>query len=168
MKPQEIGSDPATKFWAAYEKVADWHDPNLLSKCVGDLDTSLLFVSMFMSHYLFLASTEWCFCVRRDYSRPLPPRLLFRSFHCFNRIPQTLRMSSCSEYWNRTPRLVEPTHLLPSFIPPSALSEPSPSSSLVCPSHYSWPSSRCWGNSGSCIIFPSRPRGISSKEGRVI
>ena len=58
LKSQEVGTDPVTNFWAAYEKVADWHDPNLFLKCVEDLDTSLLFVSMFMSHYVFLASTE--------------------------------------------------------------------------------------------------------------
>jgi hypothetical protein len=36
---------------------------------------------------------------------------------------------------------------------PPALSEPSPSSSPVYPSHYSWPSSRCWESSGSCITL---------------
>ena len=42
-------TDPTTNFWTAYKKVADEHDSDLVSKYVGDLDTSLLFVSTFMS-----------------------------------------------------------------------------------------------------------------------
>ena len=34
-------------FWTVYKKVADEHDNDLVSKYVGDLDTSLLFVSPF-------------------------------------------------------------------------------------------------------------------------
>ena len=153
--------------WSIYEKAVDKHNTTLFRKYFEDSDTSLLFVSMPMSRYLLFASTEFCSCVRRLYSRPLPPRLLFRSFHNFNRIPQISQTPSWSEYWNRTPRSAEPTHWPPSLISPSALSEPSPSSSLVYPSHYSWPSSRCWGNSGPCILFYSGPGGVSSKGGGV-
>ena len=147
-------------FWTAYEKAADWHDPNLFSKCVEDLNTSLVFVSMLMSHFMFFASTELSFCVRRVYSWPLPPRLLSGSFHNFNRIPQTLQMPSCFEYWNRTPHSAEPIRWPQSLLSPSALSEPRPSSSQACPSHYLWLLSRCWGNSGSCISLGSRHGGM--------
>jgi hypothetical protein len=41
--------DPATNFWTVYKKVADEHDDDMLNKYAGDLDTSLLFVSMFTS-----------------------------------------------------------------------------------------------------------------------
>ena len=167
LKPPAVDTDSVTNFWTAYKGAADRHDAILVSKYVGDLDTSLLFVTTPMSRCMLLAPTEFCFCVRRLYSRPSPPRLSFRSFHNFNRIPQTLRIPSCFEYWNRTPRSVGPNRWLPSSISPSALSEPSPFSSLVCPSRYSWPLSRCWGNSGSCIPSHSRPEGISSKGGRV-
>ena len=44
-----IETDPITNFWTIYKKVADEHDAHLLSKCVGDLDISLLFVSAFTS-----------------------------------------------------------------------------------------------------------------------
>ena len=38
-------TDPATNFWTVYKKIADEHDNDLVSKYVGNLDTSLLFVS---------------------------------------------------------------------------------------------------------------------------
>lgn len=41
--------DPATHFWTVYTKVADGHDNELLNKYAGDLDASLLFVSIFTS-----------------------------------------------------------------------------------------------------------------------
>jgi len=44
-KPARIKTDPTTNFWTVYKKVADEHDTDLVSKYVGDLDTSLLFVS---------------------------------------------------------------------------------------------------------------------------
>ena len=46
-KPTKIETDSTTNFWTVYKKVADEHDHDLISKCVGDLDTSLLFVSPF-------------------------------------------------------------------------------------------------------------------------
>ena len=49
LKPAKIKTDPTTNFWTIYKKVADEHDNDLVSKYVGDLDTSLLFVSMFTS-----------------------------------------------------------------------------------------------------------------------
>ena len=49
MKPAKIKTDPITNFWSVYKKVADEHDGDLVSKYVGDLDTSLLFVSVFIS-----------------------------------------------------------------------------------------------------------------------
>jgi len=48
-KPTRIKTDPTTNFWTVYKKVADEHDNDLVSKYVGDLDTSLLFVSAFTS-----------------------------------------------------------------------------------------------------------------------
>ena len=38
-------TSPTTNFWTVYKKVADEHDNEMISKYVGDLDTSLLFVS---------------------------------------------------------------------------------------------------------------------------
>jgi len=48
-KPARTKTDPITNFWTVYKKVADEHDTDLVSKYVGDLDTSLLFVSAFTS-----------------------------------------------------------------------------------------------------------------------
>ena len=48
LKPAKIKNDPTTNFWTVYKKVADEYDDDLISKYVGDLDTSLLFVSTFM------------------------------------------------------------------------------------------------------------------------
>ena len=48
-KPTKLKNNPATHFWTVYKKVADEHDNDLVSKYVGDLDTSLLFVSAFTS-----------------------------------------------------------------------------------------------------------------------
>jgi len=48
-KPTRIKTDSTTNFWTVYKKVADEHDHDLISKCVGDLDTSLLFVSALTS-----------------------------------------------------------------------------------------------------------------------
>lgn len=44
-----IQTDSTTNFWTAYKKVADEHDHDLISKCAADLETSLLFVSVFTS-----------------------------------------------------------------------------------------------------------------------
>jgi len=44
-KPTKIKTHPTTNFWTVYKKVADECDNDLVSKYVGDLDTSLLFVS---------------------------------------------------------------------------------------------------------------------------
>ena len=49
-KPAEIKTDPTTNFWTVYKKVADEYDSDLVSEFFRDLDTSLLFVSTFMSH----------------------------------------------------------------------------------------------------------------------
>ena len=49
LKPAKIETDPTANFWTVYKKVADEHDNDLVSKYVGDLDTSLLFVSLFTS-----------------------------------------------------------------------------------------------------------------------
>jgi hypothetical protein len=46
-KPGRIEADPITNFWTVYKKVADEHDTDVVSKYIGDLDTSLLFVSVF-------------------------------------------------------------------------------------------------------------------------
>ena len=49
LKPAKIKTDPTTNFWTVYKKVADEYDDDLVAKYVGDLDTSLLFVSTFIS-----------------------------------------------------------------------------------------------------------------------
>jgi len=56
LRPSEIQVDPRTNFWNAYKKVADQHDDALVSRYVGDLDTSLIFVSAlaFLAYILFL------------------------------------------------------------------------------------------------------------------
>ena len=53
-KPARIKTDPTTKFWTVYGKVADEHDNDLVSTCGGDLDISLLFVSTFTSFVCLL------------------------------------------------------------------------------------------------------------------
>ena len=57
LNPTEHKPDPVTYFWTVYKKVADEYDNDLLSKYVGDLDTSLLFVSAFMSLHTPFTST---------------------------------------------------------------------------------------------------------------
>jgi len=47
LKPMATEPDPTINFWTAYKKVADEHDDNMVPKYVGNLDTSLLFVSVF-------------------------------------------------------------------------------------------------------------------------
>jgi len=49
LKLARVETDPTTNFWNAYKQVADEYDNDLVSKYVGDLDTSLLFVSAFTS-----------------------------------------------------------------------------------------------------------------------
>ena len=49
LNPHKLKTDPTTNFWTVYKKVAEEHDNDLLNKYAGDLDTSLLFVSIFMS-----------------------------------------------------------------------------------------------------------------------
>jgi len=56
LKPVKIKTDPSTNFWTVYKKVADEHDNDLVSKYVGDLDTSLLFVSTFTSLAYLISS----------------------------------------------------------------------------------------------------------------
>jgi hypothetical protein len=48
-KPARVKTDPTTNFWTVYKKVADEHDNDMASKYLGDLDTSLLFVSVLTS-----------------------------------------------------------------------------------------------------------------------
>ena len=48
-KSGEVETDSTTKFWTIYKKVADEHDNDMVSGYVGDLDTSLLFVSVLTS-----------------------------------------------------------------------------------------------------------------------
>lgn len=45
LKPSEIRIDPTTDFWTAYKNAADEYDDHMVSRYVGELDTSLLFVS---------------------------------------------------------------------------------------------------------------------------
>ena len=44
-KPAMVG-DPTTNFWIAYKGVAGEYDKDMASKYVGDLDASLVFVSV--------------------------------------------------------------------------------------------------------------------------
>ena len=45
MNPKKTKTDPTTNFWTVYKEVADEYDNDMTSKCVQDLDASLLFVS---------------------------------------------------------------------------------------------------------------------------
>jgi len=45
----EIKADPTTNFWTVYKRIADEHDDDLVSEYVGDLDSTLLFVSSYAS-----------------------------------------------------------------------------------------------------------------------
>ena len=76
-KPTKIKTDPTTNFWTVYKKVADECDNDLVSKYVGDLDTSLLFVSAFSS----LARL-----IRLNWTSPVGGFVLGRDFriHCPN------------------------------------------------------------------------------------
>ncbi|KAF9782723.1 hypothetical protein BJ322DRAFT_166945 [Thelephora terrestris] len=49
LKPAPINIDPTKNFWTIYNQVADEHDNNLLKKYSGDLDTSLLFATLFFA-----------------------------------------------------------------------------------------------------------------------
>jgi len=49
LKPAGTETDPVSNFWTVYEKVADEHDNDMALKYLGDLDTSLLFVSAFVT-----------------------------------------------------------------------------------------------------------------------
>ena len=57
LKSAELKPDPSTHFWTVYKEAADEHDKDLVSKYVGDLDNSLLFVSAFMPLHVSFAST---------------------------------------------------------------------------------------------------------------
>ena len=45
--------NPMTQFWTTYEKVADGYDSDVVAQLVGDLGTSLPFVSAFATLYIF-------------------------------------------------------------------------------------------------------------------
>ena len=89
LKPESTETDSTTNFWTVYKKVADEHDDNMASKYLGDLDTSLLFVSAFISLVPPLALTRLFFRVRLVYSQPLPPRSLSKSSPNSSQTPQT-------------------------------------------------------------------------------
>jgi hypothetical protein len=57
LKTTPTDINPATNFWTVYKKVADEHDGDMIDKYSGDLDTSLLFVSTFIS-IVHLVSTQ--------------------------------------------------------------------------------------------------------------
>ena len=63
LKPDKLKTDPATHFWTVYKKIADEHDDDLLGKYAGDLDTSLLFVSIFTSLARFVSPQPRSFAV---------------------------------------------------------------------------------------------------------
>ena len=49
LNPKKTKTDPTTNFWTVYKEVADEYDNDMTSKCVQDLDASLLFVSTWTS-----------------------------------------------------------------------------------------------------------------------
>ena len=148
LKPTKLRADPITHFWTFYKKVADEHDNDLVSKYIGDLDTSLLFVSAFTPSHILFTST----CARRVCFRLSLPRLSPKSFPDSSQIPPISQTPFYSEYYNKILRLVEPTRWHPSRLSRPASSEPSPSSSQAYLSHYLWLLSPSRGNSGSYII----------------
>ena len=87
LKPPELKTDPSTHFWTVHRGVADEHEKDLVSKNVGDLDNSLLFVSAFMSLHTPFTSTA-SFCIRQVYSLLSLLRLLSKSSHNSSQIPQ--------------------------------------------------------------------------------
>ena len=165
LKPTELKPDPATQFWTVYKEVAGEYDDDLVSKYGGQLDTLLIFVSAFTSFCTSFASIT-SFCVRRVYSRPSLPRLLFKLSLHSSRIPSISQMSFSSEYYNKIPHLVKPTRWHPSRLSRSASSEPNRSSSQAWPSHYWWLLSPSWGNSGSYTMPRPRRGETLSIEGR--
>jgi hypothetical protein len=87
-KPRKIKTDPTTNFWTVYKEVADGYDTDLVSKYAGDLDTSLVFVSAFMSPTCLTCLNKLFFLhVRQVYSRPLLPRSLSKSPRSSNQTP---------------------------------------------------------------------------------
>ena len=76
LKPAGTKTDPTTNLWTVYKQVADEHDNDLVSKYVGDLDTSLLFVSAFASPARLIRLNQVPSRVRRAYSPQLLPRSL--------------------------------------------------------------------------------------------
>ena len=87
LKPPPNNIDPITNLWTVYKKVADEHDDDLVSKYAGDLDTSLLFVSVSTSLACLVLIDRVFFRVRRVYSRPSLLHSSSRSFHSSSRIP---------------------------------------------------------------------------------
>jgi hypothetical protein len=87
-KPATVG-DPTTNFWIAYKGVADEYDNDLVSKYLGDLDTTLIFVSVLASLTRLIRLNHVIFCVRRVYSRPLLPRSSSNSLQPSSQIPPT-------------------------------------------------------------------------------
>ena len=74
LKPTPTYIDPMTKFWTVYQEAADEYDGTLLKKYARDLDTSLLFVSTFISlvcptPFLFWLGWSLCCCLH-GFHRP--------------------------------------------------------------------------------------------------
>jgi len=61
-KPTTTKTDPTTNFWTVYKRVADEYDNDMVSKYVGDLDTSLLFVSAFASLAYLIRMNQILLC----------------------------------------------------------------------------------------------------------
>ena len=94
---------PSTRFWTVHNKVTDEHDNNFISKCVGNLDISLLFVSAFTSLHIPFTSTA-SFCVRRVCSLLSLPGLSLKSLLESGQIPSISQMPFSSEYCSKRPR----------------------------------------------------------------
>ena len=62
LKPTSTDIDPTTNFWTVYQKAADEYDSDLLDRYARDLDTSLLFVSMFTTILCLVCSTAHFLC----------------------------------------------------------------------------------------------------------
>jgi len=61
LKPAKIETDPSANFWTVYKKVADERGNDLVSNYIGDLDTSLFFVSTFTSLVCFMLLNQTLF-----------------------------------------------------------------------------------------------------------
>ena len=87
LEPARAEIDPMTNFWNIYKKFVDEHDDDLVSKCVGDLDSSLLFVSAFTFLACLIHLNRIPFPRRRVYSLPSLPHSSFKPCRSSSQTP---------------------------------------------------------------------------------